>query len=1028
MTDRFYVAFEDRYRGSRELIYERLKAYLPFVAPLASEFPGAEAVDLGCGRGEWLQLVQDQGLRPFGVDLDAGMLSRCEALGLAVQQGDALAYLAGLPDNSQAMVSAFHLVEHIPFDAVRRLVEESLRVLRPGGLLILETPNPENIAVGTNHFYLDPTHQKPIPHQLLVFLPEHCGFERTKVVRLQEAAALVHNPAPGLHDVLVGASPDYAVVAQKTAAAAILTSFDGAFSRNYGLSLDELATRHDASVREQTRSLVDQAGSASRAVASAADLARQSMRQASRAETDMRRMEVDLQRLEVLTHQVQALALHLEARTKSLEALQQQAEKWHGATAASMSNVVNRLTHVEQSGLTGLLKYRVARPLAAGAVAAGTALLKPFPSLRRHAGAWLSTHQPHVHQRLVRLARGTGTDHPAETVGSEEPTGEETAHPTPIEVPKGLHTRTGPIGPRAALANAALGQLARPLELDKYLSQQRSASESEALEPVTTLGQMRRSAASVCFVITVDQDDAEALGRSVQSVLRQTDPTWEILLCGSEAMQTHIAEWLDIDWRIRRVTPGADANEVQNILRASGLATSLFLGLLAQGDVVDDDLVKRISHSLTDDPELDLIYTDEAALMKDGSVTSPFFKPDWSPEHQHSVNLVGRFLAVRKALLLNLPVAHTGSREADEYALALAVTSVARGIGHIEDVLYVREREIDIPVGGFFSPEGLEPARHVLQAHLAQESPDVEVVAHPNPGSLQVKWPIPEGLEVTLLILTAMQERTVPGRGHLVLATNFVRSIIAKSTFKGYRIIVVDDGHVPDELRDLLAAHGHTTRTFTKNGEFSFAEKSNFATSLVSSGVALLLNDDLEVIAGDWIEALVSHAVRPDVGVVGGKLLFPNDTIQHAGISTGLNGSAGHVFMNSPSRELEYGGYASVDRNWGAVTGAVMAYRKDFFDQMGGFDEVFRVDYNDIDFCLRCVKAGYRVVFTPHAALYHFHNSSFKRKHDKSTERQEFLARWQRVVDRDPYCGLHLRAICAEQHNDSTPEHDASPH
>jgi O-antigen biosynthesis protein len=664
----------------------------------------------------------------------------------------------------------------------------------------------------------------------------------------------------------------------------------------------------------------------------------------------------------------------------------------------------------------------------AGAVAAGTTLLEPFPSLRRQASAWLSTHLPRVHQRLVGLTLGTGPEQPAEPAGSGESDGTEPTPPTPIAVPRGLHKRTGPIGPQAALANTALSNLARPLELDKCLSPQRSASESERLEPVTTLGQMRRSAASVCFVITVDRDDAEALSRSVQSVLRQTDPAWEIFLCGTEAMQAHITGWLDIDWRIRRVTPGANANEVHNLLRASGLATSLFLGLLAQGDVVDDDLVKHISQSLTDDPELDLVYTDEAALMKDGSVTTPFFKPDWSPEHQHAVNLVGRFLAVRKSLLLNLHVASTGSREADEYALGLAVTRTARRIGHIEDVLYVRACERDTPAGGFFTSEGLEPAREALQAHLAVENPEVQVIAHPAPGSLQVKWPIPEGLEVTLLILTAMQERTVPGRGHLVLATNFVQSIIAKSTFKGYRIIVVDDGHVPDDLRDLLAAHGHTTRTYPKDGDFSFAGKSNFATSLVTSGVALLLNDDLEVIAGDWIEALVSHAVRPDVGVVGGKLLFPNGTIQHAGISTGLNGSAGHVFMNSPSDELEYGGYASVDRNFGAVTGAVMAYRKDFFDQMGGFDEFFRVDYNDIDFCLRCVKAGYRVVFTPHAALYHFHNSSFKRKHDKSIERQEFLARWQRVVDRDPYCGLHLRSICAEQHNDSHPEHDVSSH
>ncbi|MGS5088186.1 glycosyltransferase [Hydrogenophaga sp. A37] len=1011
MTDRFYVAFEDRYRGSRELIYERLKAYLPFVAPLASAFPGAEVIDLGCGRGEWLQMVRDQGLMPFGVDLDAGMLSRCESMGLPVQQGDALAYLAGLPDNSQAMVSAFHLVEHIPFDALRTLVQESMRVLRPGGLLILETPNPENVVVGTNHFYLDPTHHKPIPHQLLSFLPEHCGFERTKVVRLQESAALAHNLAPGLHDVLVGVSPDYAVVAQKAAPAAILTGFDGAFARHYGLSLDELAVRHDASVREQIRSLKDQAVSASRAMATTAEVARQSMAQARSAEADVQRLE--------------ALVRQLEARAQTQL---QQANTWRGATDASMANMVHRLTRMERSGPIGLLKYRVARPLVASAAAAGASLLTPFPTLRRHAGAWLSTHLPHVHQRLVYLARGNGTDHPEETAGSTGSAGEEHARTAPIEVPRGLHQRTGPIGPQAALANAALSALARPLELDKYLSLQRPASESESLEPVTTLGQMRRSAASVCFVITVDRDDAEALSRSVQSVLRQTDPAWEVLLCGSEAMQARIADWLDIDWRIRRVTQGADSSEVQNILRASGLATSLFVGLLAQGDVVDDDLVKHLSKCLTNDPGLDLVYTDEATLMKDGSVTSPFFKPDWSPEHQQSVNLVGRFLAVRKSLLLNLRVANTGSPEADEYALALAVTTAARRVGHIEDVLYVREREIDIPVGGFFSTEGLEPARHVLQAHLAQESPDVEVVAHPNPGSLQVKWPIPEGLEVTLLILTAMQERTVPGRGHLVLATNFVRSIIAKSTFKGYRIIVVDDGHVPDDLRDLLAAHGHTTRTFTKKGEFSFAEKSNFATSLVPSGVALLLNDDLEVIAGDWIEALVSHAVRPEVGVVGGKLLFPNGKIQHAGISTGLNGSAGHVFMNSPSRELEYGGYASVDRNCGAVTGAVMAYRKDFFDQMGGFDEVFRVDYNDIDFCLRCVKAGYRVVFTPHAALYHFHNSSFKRQHDKSIERQAFLARWQRVVDRDPYFGLHLRSICAEQHNDSIPEHDVSSH
>ena len=249
MTDPFYAAFENRHRGSRELILERLKGYLPFLKPLASVYPGAPVIDLGCGRGEWLQLTQELGLKSFGVDLDAGMLASCEALGLPVQQGDALAYLAGIPDDSQVVVSAFHLVEHIPFDALQRLVMESLRVLKPGGLLIMETPNPENIVVGTSNFYLDPTHQRPIPSQLLSFLTEHQGFARTKVLRLQESPTLLQQQVLSLHDVFNGASPDYAVVAQKDALSASMKLFDEAFSREYGLSLHALSQCYDRNVQ-----------------------------------------------------------------------------------------------------------------------------------------------------------------------------------------------------------------------------------------------------------------------------------------------------------------------------------------------------------------------------------------------------------------------------------------------------------------------------------------------------------------------------------------------------------------------------------------------------------------------------------------------------------------------------------------------------------------------------------------------------------------------------------------------------------
>ena len=245
MSDGFYRAFEVRYRGSRELIKERLAAYLPFVEPLLAIYPAAAAIDLGCGRGEWLELLAGAGFNPMGVDLDIGMLEACFERGLPVEQGDALAYVSALPDESQAIVSAFHVVEHITFDQLRILVAEALRVLKPGGLLIMETPNPENIVVATCNFYLDPTHQRPIPSMLLAFVAEYAGFYRVKTLRLQESRQLIERNDISLQDVFAGASPDYAVVAQKCAYDQVLKSTSASFSIDYGLSLEDLVSRWD---------------------------------------------------------------------------------------------------------------------------------------------------------------------------------------------------------------------------------------------------------------------------------------------------------------------------------------------------------------------------------------------------------------------------------------------------------------------------------------------------------------------------------------------------------------------------------------------------------------------------------------------------------------------------------------------------------------------------------------------------------------------------------------------------------------
>ncbi|MFA1030455.1 WbbD [Pseudomonas syringae pv. helianthi] len=248
MSIPFYRAFEDRYRGSRELIHERQQVYIPFLEPLKQLYPERLALDLGCGRGEWLEILIQNGFQAQGIDLDTGMLEACKALGLPVENIDALEKLKGLPDESLTVVSGFHLAEHIPFGDLKVLVAEALRVLKPAGLLILETPNSENLVVGTQTFYLDPTHNCPIPHLLLSFLAEYSQFSRTQLLRLQESAELAEGGPVDLFSVLHGVSPDYAIVAQKGAPPEQLDKFDTVFGREYGLSLESLSRRYDAQV------------------------------------------------------------------------------------------------------------------------------------------------------------------------------------------------------------------------------------------------------------------------------------------------------------------------------------------------------------------------------------------------------------------------------------------------------------------------------------------------------------------------------------------------------------------------------------------------------------------------------------------------------------------------------------------------------------------------------------------------------------------------------------------------------------
>jgi len=286
-SDLFYRAFEDRERGSRELILGRLTVYRPILEALHHTLGSAQVLDVGCGRGEWLELVQKAGLEGRGVDIDGGMLSACRERGLSVEQADGIALLEDLPSESLALVSAFHVVEHIPFAQLQKLVEEALRVLQPGGFLVLETPNPENLSVGAHTFYLDPSHERPIPPALLGFLPSYYGYERVTVWRLQEPEGLPGREEPALTDVLLGVSPDYAVIAQKSAKKELLDGFDFVFESEPGIGLRDLSQRHDQALKRRFESVDFRIGEVSERQEQASERQEQGLKALEQLESEM---------------------------------------------------------------------------------------------------------------------------------------------------------------------------------------------------------------------------------------------------------------------------------------------------------------------------------------------------------------------------------------------------------------------------------------------------------------------------------------------------------------------------------------------------------------------------------------------------------------------------------------------------------------------------------------------------------------------------------------------------------------------
>jgi len=260
------------------------------------------------------------------------------------------------------------------------------------------------------------------------------------------------------------------------------------------------------------------------------------------------------------------------------------------------------------------------------------------------------------------------------------------------------------------------------------------------------------------------------------------------------------------------------------------------------------------------------------------------------------------------------------------------------------------------------------------------------------------------------VMTTNSTTRDVAHRGEINLPENFLRSILEKTEYNNYRVLISSNGVLTDECRKMLSGCGGREIVYCgPQGRFNFADKANFSMLSAETDLVVLLNDDMEIRNGEWLGALVDQIVKEDVGAVGAHLTYPDDRIQHCGMVVGVNETSAHVYHGYPGETVGYNGYPAIIRNYSAVTGACMATRRTIYEQVGGFDTAFATDFNDTDFCLRLRRLGYRVVYTPFARLYHFESQTAVRSQQAPAERDLFVSRWQDVITNDPYHNPNLR-------------------
>lgn len=515
----------------------------------------------------------------------------------------------------------------------------------------------------------------------------------------------------------------------------------------------------------------------------------------------------------------------------------------------------------------------------------------------------------------------------------------------------------------------------------------------------------------ISIVLPVYNIDKIWLDTCINSVLNQTYRNWELCIVDDASTENHIKDvlshYLACDNRIKVKFLETNYNISEASNEALKLSTGEFVTFLDHDDEITEDALFEVVKKLNLHKDTDIIYSDDAKIDKNGKKYDFQHKPDWSPELLLSYCYFSHLVVFRKKIIEQVGGFRKGYEGAQDYDLILRATEKTDKIHHIPKVLYYwRSIPSSTAYAADAKSDSIERGKKAVQEALIRRKISGNAIvpdfAKKNRlGIYKINFDLKETPTISIIITN----KDKPD-----LLKNCIKTIETKLTYPNYEIIIVDTGSKEKETLDYLNATKHRVihQPMTK---FNFSRANNIGVSEATGKYVLLMNNDVEVITPNLIEEMIGYLEYDEnIGIVGPKLLYKDHRVQHAGVVLGLNGGlAGHANKLNADWDPGYLWYASVARNYSAVTAAFMLIKKDLYQKVGGLDEKnLQVAYNDVDLCLKVMKMGKRIVYNPYALAYHYEGATRGVDNDFQEEETHFRNKWQKLIKHDPFYNPNL--------------------